>query len=715
MKYNRFKILFVGLLLISSPLLAEEYYLAPNGNDRNAGTIDAPFATLEKAVSVLYAGDICYVRGGEYFPTTTVNITNTGTKDERIRLFAYENEKPIFNFKALPYDDNSRGIYHKIGANYWHYKGLAICNAGDNGMKMEGSFTVIENCSFYGNKDTGLQLGFGKGSNGENTRNPDYYFGRYNIILNCDSYDNYDPKTSGGNADGFAAKLFPGPGNEFHGCRSWNNSDDGWDFYYVYFPYVVNNCWTMKNGTDKGNGNGFKMGGGKQGGDMSKGAHIFTNCVSIDNLKKGFDQNNHAAGTYMINCLSLRNGTNYGFNNDAPDYGKWYLRNSIGFLAKERNHQFNSASQVDAENCSWITFDGCDPYSDRNKVPNPSGSGTITPKIGDYTSEFISVTYEDAIAERQADGSLPLRFARLKDGSKFIQTGTNVTDFYAVDERYPSYSRTLSIPHLGETTDMGAFQYGADNNAYTLVMPENDGSVPEVVPEIPEDEFTDDEGNTYKEVYLADWYPFQDATLPDSLNFIVGGTLESAYEYPTEFNYSNGALKIAKGTSIEMQLSSLCNMQAKFYASGSREIVFKYKTQGQTEWSSKSVSKSKGAYTININELVGKTKSPITLQIENTKSGDLRISELLVSGYEKVDDGVSINPDETHDLDIYQTETSIIVFGEIASLKVYNLSGGLVSASAQTQVVDTASLSKGVYILLITDKNGKTVSRKFVK
>lgn len=703
----------VGLLLIGSPLSAKQYFLAPDGNDRNKGTFEEPFGSLDKAVSMLAAGDTCYIRGGEYFPTSTVNITATGTKDARICLFAYNNEKPIFNFKALPDDDNARGIYHKIGANYWHYNGLTICNAGDNGMKMEGSFTVIERCTFHSNKDTGLQLGFGKGSNGENTRNPDYHFGRYNIMLNCDSYNNFDAP-SGGDADGFAAKLFPGPGNEFHGCRSWYNSDDGWDFYYVYFPYVVNNCWTMKNGYSKGNGNGFKMGGGKQGGDMSNGAHLFTNCIAIDNQKKGFDQNNHAAGTYMLNCVSVRNGTNYGFNNDAPVYGEWYLRNCIGFSAGERNHQFQAASTVNAQNCSWMTFDGCDVYSDRNKVPNPSGSGTITPKIGDYTAEFKSLTYDDAIAERQADGSLPQTFGRLKAGSKFIDAGVNVTNFLAEDTKYPKYSKTVTIPFSGANADMGAFEFGIDQNDYELVMPENDGSVPDETPVIPDDEWTDDEGNTYSEVFFADWYPFQEAVLPDSLNFIVGGTIAHDFAYPAEFNYSNGSLIIKKETSIELSLPSLCNFQGKFYATGTREIAVRYKTQGQTSWTSTSVSKSKGAYTLNIAEMVGKSKSPITIQIDNTKSGDLRISEILISGYKK-EGTSSIEEGAVEDFDIYQTETALIVYGEIASLKVYNLSGRAVASSENMQVVDIASIPNGVYVVLIKDKNGKTASRKFIK
>lgn len=715
---NYLRLLFACLLLTSAGIIsAKDYYLATDGNDRNDGSFTQPFATLDKAISVLAPGDVCYVRGGEYFPENTVNITNTGTKDARICLFAYQNEKPIFNFKALPYNDNSRGIYQKIGANYWHYKGLTICNAGDNGMKMEGSFTVIENCTFRDNKDTGLQIGFGKGSNGENTRNPDFYFGRYNIILNCDSYNNYDPSTSGGNADGFAIKLFPGPGNEFHGCRSWNNSDDGWDLYYVYFPIVVNNCWTMKNGYDKGNGNGFKMGGGKQGGDMSNGAHIFTNCISTDNLKKGFDQNNHAEGTYMINCVSVRNAINYGFSNDAPTYGKWYLRNDIGFLAGERNHQFNAASTVDAENCSWITFDGCDKYSDRNKVPNPNGSGTITPKIGDYTSEFISLAYNDAIADRQSDGNLPLNFGRLKSGSKFIDAGQSITNFYAEDVKYPTYSKTISIPFMGTTADMGAFEFGIDNNVYTLVMPENDGSAPDITPTDPNDEWTDDEGNTYEEQYYANWYPFQDSVLPDSLSFITGGTIDAAYAFPSEISYTNGCLKLAKTEGVQFDLQSLCNFQVKLYFTGTRKLTVKYKLEGQSAWTEKTSELSKGAYTVNIADIVGKTKVPVSVQVVNSRSdgGDMRISELLLSGYKKIENNSSLNLNDDDNMDMYQTSNALIVYGEISSLDVFSISGKRVSGSQNMQVVDISSLSKGVYIVTVRGKNGKIQNRKFIK
>src|SRR5205823_870147 len=42
------------------------YYVATNGSDSNAGTINQPFQTIRTGLSRLHPGDTLYIRGGTY-------------------------------------------------------------------------------------------------------------------------------------------------------------------------------------------------------------------------------------------------------------------------------------------------------------------------------------------------------------------------------------------------------------------------------------------------------------------------------------------------------------------------------------------------------------------------------------------------------------------------------------------------------------------------
>lgn len=730
-------LLFIALILCGVSLSARQLYLAADGSDGNKGnSIDAPWGTLKYAFSKLGAGDTLWVRAGTYMQSERIYAKSCGSKDARICVFAYDNEKPVFNWSNGPQslDSDGRGIEHSIGANYWHYRGLEICYCGDNGIKMEGSYCVIESCVFHHNRDTGLQIGFGKGSSGENTRNPDYVYGRYNIVINCDSYDNYDiapGKTSGGggDADGFAVKLFPGPGNEFHGCRSWMNSDDGWDFYHVTFPIVVHNCWTMKNGYDKGNGNGFKMGGFT--GDPSYGAHVFTNCVSTDNVKKGFDQNNHNEACYMFNCIAARNGVNYQFDSEKGGDlkgGKWMLRNCVGMLATERNHKFLNAETCDISYCSWNIFDN-------NNLPDDSKNRIKT----DYTGEYESMSYDDALAPRQTDGSLPLKFARLKAGSRFIDQGTPITNMECKNYSDEAYTSSVSISYNGSTPDLGAYEYRISNNTdYEFVYPENDGSVPELPPTDPFKDFRDENGKiAYEESVLANWYPFQDAQLPADIASLIslqqGAAASNITINPTysgssdashpAYTQSTGAVLMPKGGSyIEFTLPSVHSLQLNMYITGGRDIKVQYGSPTQPENSWKTIEKtgySKGNPGLDITAFASdiKTKEPVTIRFYNHKSsGNIQVTDAYISVYKKINDETSLPKNNVNaGLDMYVAGNSLIVYGEYASLKVIDTTGKIVAQSQNMQVVDISHLPQGVYMVAAHNKEGKVLKDKFIR
>ena len=71
-------------------LNATEYYVAKNGSDNNTGTITQPFKTIQKAASIMSAGNTCYVRTGVY--RETIIPVNSGSRGAPIRFIAYNEE-----------------------------------------------------------------------------------------------------------------------------------------------------------------------------------------------------------------------------------------------------------------------------------------------------------------------------------------------------------------------------------------------------------------------------------------------------------------------------------------------------------------------------------------------------------------------------------------------------------------------------------------------
>jgi len=389
-------------------------YVSTTGSDSNLGTIDQPFLTITKAISLLppmfQPGDTVYVRGGVYVYLTTISISQSGVDTARYRLLAYPGERPILDFSSMSTSSSNRGI--KLSGSYWYIRGFDIKGAGDNGMYISGSNNVIELCALYENRDTGLQLGGGASNN---------------QIINCDSYHNADP--TGENADGFAAKLDVGTGNSFYGCRSWENCDDGFDGYLRPADSVtttLERCWIFKNGYLKdgspslpnGDGNGFKMGGGDNGNaDSLRHNIILKNCLAFDNRVKGYDQNNNRGLMTLFNCTAYRNGTNYGMSAGVKTGEAMSLMNcvavgSVGSIWGGAVQKTNS----------WM---------------NPP----FTPVM---EADFVSIDTTGARGPRKPDGSLPdITFLHLAPGSQLIDAGTDV-----------------GIPYNGTAPDLGAFETG---------------------------------------------------------------------------------------------------------------------------------------------------------------------------------------------------------------------------------------------------------------
>jgi len=405
----------ICLQLVASISFSKTYYVSPTGKPGNDGTSFNTALTFAKAVTLVAAGDNIILQGGTYtipFVTAqknTILFTNSGTTTKPIRVTVFNNLRATFDFSYPKQEWIQDGVGFSITGSYWYFNGISITRAGYQGAYVKGAFNTFENCSFYDNRNTGLEINKG----GSNT-----------TVINCDSYHNYDPKKGGSMADGFGPKETQGPGNKFIGCRAWENSDDGYDCYNSAEKVIFQNCWAFRNGVDiwnyggfSGNGNGFKVGG-----NFKQANHKLTNCVAFGQPQKGFDQNNNTGGITIYNCTSYSNGTNFGLINNL-----------------------NSGQTHDLKND--ISLSG--PVAISNAIVSHN---TWSAGFAVSTDDFESVDLSLANTIRNGDGSLPeTKLFRLKTGSALIDKGINV-----------------GLPFSGKAPDLGAFESKASSTTARL-------------------------------------------------------------------------------------------------------------------------------------------------------------------------------------------------------------------------------------------------------
>jgi len=97
----------LGLLLallmpvfVAFPVLGQPYYVAPTGSDADAGTLEKPFATLQRAQAARrQKPGTVFLRGGTYYLPETLIFTaqDSGTKDAPVVFQAYGNERPVIS------------------------------------------------------------------------------------------------------------------------------------------------------------------------------------------------------------------------------------------------------------------------------------------------------------------------------------------------------------------------------------------------------------------------------------------------------------------------------------------------------------------------------------------------------------------------------------------------------------------------------------------
>ena len=294
-------------------------------------------------------------------------------------LLAYPGESPVLDFRNEPYSATNSGLVGiTLSGSYWNIKGLTVQYAADNGIKISGSNNTIEQVVTRQNQDSGMII------SGSSTVHPSN-----NLILNCDSYGNFDFGAAGENADGFAAKFRGiGTGNVFNGVRSYDNADDGFDFWQAEHGVTVINSWSFHNGKAavfnnpagyQGDGNGLKLGH-----DSSN--ELLANLLVWGNIVNGVDINGNATqlesnsnpaaiahGVEIYNVTSVLNGGK-NFNIDenpstATPPTVHILQNNVSYVG--------GGTTVNPGN-----------VADHNTFNGPSGSPA---GLGATAADFVSV------------------------------------------------------------------------------------------------------------------------------------------------------------------------------------------------------------------------------------------------------------------------------------------------------------------------------------
>lgn len=443
--------LLVAALTMLGSALAENgawgatYYVAPNGDDAAAGTIEAPFATLQRAQQAAQPGDTTLIRGGTYRMSESlvarqdrgrahvIELNKSGAEGARIRYWAYPAETPVFDFSDVK-PPRRRVHAFSVSGSWIHLKGIEVVgvqvtiesHTQSIGVANDGSHNLFDRLSIHDGHAIGIY----------SLRGSD------NLFLNCDAYRNHDPVSEGGrggNVDGFGCHPPKGStGNVFRGCRAWFNSDDGFDCINAHEAVTFENCWAFWNGYSPdfrplADGNGFKAGGyASLAADrlpQPVPRHVVSFCVAVRNKNSGFYANHHVGGCDWINDTACGNGGNFNLLSrladnvtDVPGYGH-FLRNNLSFRSRRHVTNLDEAESDAAHN----TFDGQFDVSD---------------------ADFQSLDESQLTRPRTADGALPeMTFLHLSAESDLVDGGAD-----------------LGLPFQGAAPDLGAFEAGKRTN-----------------------------------------------------------------------------------------------------------------------------------------------------------------------------------------------------------------------------------------------------------
>ncbi|MCE5278839.1 MAG: NosD domain-containing protein [Planctomycetaceae bacterium] len=323
------------------------FVVAPDGDDRNPGTVLQPWKTLQKAAYSVQPGDAVFVRKGQY--AAGLIIKRSGTAESPIRFRNFPGEEPVIDGRREHYfgillhqvrfihvrgfsirniiQDRARKTRDKPGYSY-PPGGIALIDSSDNVVEGNMIRTGGERHSpdeievgatgirlYSANPSKGCHRNLLRGnecfhcSSGAHILGP----GSGNMFEGNLFRDNQELRehSDGAGQDALrrVAGKTPAQGEppvtprasiyRYNVCT--DNSDDGLDMWVSTGNLIEYNFVSGSGmGPKKGDGNGYKMGPG--------GRNTIRYCLAYRNRARAFDDNAGGNNTWQNN-VAFGNGS----------------------------------------------------------------------------------------------------------------------------------------------------------------------------------------------------------------------------------------------------------------------------------------------------------------------------------------------------------------------------------------------------------------------
>ena len=329
-----------------TPLPRGTLFAAPDGSGTDCS--EAAPCDVWEATDQAEAGDVVFLRGGDYLIDHSLYFRGRGTDPAPVIFESYPGEMAVLDGTGQePHAD----VYVRAVGDPTHLRLFEIRNMARAGISVRSDEHVLEGLHVHHNLLSGIHVH-------ESYETPS---SNRNLITDCVVHDNSGAGiddaeyADGGNSDGIS--MSSGLENRIENCLVYDNSDDGIDTWRTLDSYVGYSI-VHGSGIASGNGQGVKAGGAPP----SRGTTV-EHCLSYDNRGAGFDQNSGVDVTFVHNT-SWSNGSGFYGGSDTT------MRFN---LAGEENARGGSGTDTDN---SWqregtVMFLSTDPTSPDFLVPTP--------------------------------------------------------------------------------------------------------------------------------------------------------------------------------------------------------------------------------------------------------------------------------------------------------------------------------------------------------